>query len=224
MFYIFNENDILQIKEQLARINPKLESLNPLNESESSKKRALENKIKHLKECKQSLEACLEGKDEDEFDFFIHRIYTLTWGLLSKEEREKFDPKEHPEYFDEAFDRVKQDLENLPSLKELAKTTFKDRLESEIYQSQKMQERLEIYDEKGVPRKISVRQAKLALLNAGLLDDIEAMIEKSEKSVQISWEYATEFERNNPLILSFGALMKMSEEELDELFKLAKTL
>lgn len=107
---------------------------------------------------------------------------------------------------------MKQDLENLPSLKELAKTTFKDRLESEIYQSQKMQERLEIYDEKGVPRKISVRQAKLALLNAGLLDDIEAMIEKSEKSVQISWEYATEFERNNPLILSLGALMKMSEE------------
>lgn len=93
MFYIFNESDILQIKEQLARINPKLESLNPLNESESSKKRALENKIKHLKECKQSLEACLEGKDEDEFDFFIHRIYTLTWGLLSKEERENLTQK-----------------------------------------------------------------------------------------------------------------------------------
>ncbi|EAI5447371.1 hypothetical protein BWQ50_09115, partial [Campylobacter coli] len=85
-----------------------------------------------------------------------------------------------------------------------------------------MLEKLKDYDEFGVPRKISIRQAKLALLEVGLLENIETMMQSATKATQISWEYATEFERENELILFFQQQAKLSDEFVDELFKKAK--
>ncbi len=66
-----------------------------------------------------------------------------------------------------------------------------------------------------VPASVSPRQARLALLSAGLLDDVEAAV-KSNREWQISWEYATEVSRNSPLIQAVGK--DMTEEQLDQLF------
>jgi hypothetical protein len=66
-----------------------------------------------------------------------------------------------------------------------------------------------------VPQSVSPRQARLALLAAGLLDDIEEAV-KSNREWQISWEYATEVSRNSPLIQAVGK--DMTEEQLDQLF------
>lgn len=224
MFYELNFQEKERFKNMLSGLTAELESLKSTKENNASKKRILANRIKHLEECKTSLELCINEADEDMYDFFMPELFHLVWGCFSEEEKEGLDPQEHPLIFDEVFDRVQRDLKNMPSLKELAQSVIKDRADALILSHPKMLQRLEHYDEKGVPRKISVRQAKLALLNAGLLDDIEAMVAKSERAVQISWEYATEFERNNLLILTFQSQMQMSDEALDELFKTAKKL
>ncbi|TQR29150.1 hypothetical protein DMB92_08415 [Campylobacter sp. MIT 99-7217] len=211
MFYDLNEEQKARAKELLEHIKTKLEKLNGLKDIKSL------NKAKHVKECVNSLQRCLDEKDEDKYDFFIWDIYTLVWGIkpfdeMSEEEKQ------------EANLKVDKYQENIPSLKQIAQSTLKAEVDELIDKSFLMSLRLKEYDEKGVPRKISIRQAKLILLENELLDDIEEMIASSDKKTQISWEYATEFERNNPLILSFQKAANLSDEFVDELFKKAKEL
>lgn len=74
-----------------------------------------------------------------------------------------------------------------------------------------------------VPRNITMRQARLQLLNLGLLDDVEAVIASIQdanmkKAVQIEWEYAKDVERNSPTILLLAQAIGMDDEALDNLF------
>ncbi|WP_257941567.1 hypothetical protein [Campylobacter lari] len=157
----------------------------------------------------------LRKKDDDKYDFFLHQIYTLTWGHKPIEEMNE----------DEilpCYTKVDKEQVNIPSLKEIAQSILKEEVDALINNHPLMQQRMRDYDEKGVPRKISIRQAKLALLEVGLLETIETMMQSAPKATQISWEYATEFERNNELILFFQQQAKLSDDEVDELFKKAK--
>jgi hypothetical protein len=63
---------------------------------------------------------------------------------------------------------------------------------------------------------ISMRQARLALLADGLLDDIEAAMSTPE--YKIWWEYSTVVERNNPLVEQVLAILGKSDEEIDQMF------
>ncbi len=47
-----------------------------------------------------------------------------------------------------------------------------------------------------VPQTVSMRQARLALYGAGLLDDVEAAVASSTKDVQIEWEFSSELRRD----------------------------
>lgn len=74
-----------------------------------------------------------------------------------------------------------------------------------------------------VPKVITMRQARLQLLNLGLLDDVEAVIasiedENTKKAVQIEWQYAKDVERNSPTILLLAQAIGMNDEALDSLF------
>lgn len=71
-----------------------------------------------------------------------------------------------------------------------------------------------------IPSVVSMRQARLALLQAGKLDDIEAAVAQLGASAQIEWEYAQTVERSHPLVQSLG----MSDTELDALFTQAASL
>ena len=60
-----------------------------------------------------------------------------------------------------------------------------------------------------VPASITMRQARLALLSIGLLDDVDAAIAAipdpvQRKAAEIEWEYATVIERNSPLVQSLA--------------------
>ncbi|EAL5963981.1 hypothetical protein KJK83_001802 [Campylobacter jejuni] len=218
MFYKFDEKDRESFNELLLKLDMKLKDL------EDKSEQIFLNKAKHLKECKNSILACLNNEDKDEFDYFIYDIYTLTWGYVPKEIRATLNKEEHSEYFDEVFERVDKYDKNILSLKELACGILKDRVDLLIKNSDKYQQRLIDYDEFGIPRKITIRQAKLALLEVGLLETIETMVQNAPKATQISWEYATEFERHHPLILNFQEQMNLKDEEVDKLFKRAKEL
>jgi hypothetical protein len=69
---------------------------------------------------------------------------------------------------------------------------------------------------------LTMRQARLALLNLGLLDEVEAAITSTEN--RIWWDYSTTVERNNPLVISVLAALGKSSAEIDALFIAASVL
>lgn len=74
-----------------------------------------------------------------------------------------------------------------------------------------------------IPRSITMRQARLHLLDLGLLDDIESFISQDRKW-QIEWEYATEILRDSPLIKAVQTTLDLSDEQIDNMFLEASLL
>jgi hypothetical protein len=210
MFYILTPQNIEKVKSQLQKTKAKIDELGTPNDIKN------QNKLRHLNECKESLQRCLDKSDSDKYDYFIRDIYVNVWGNTGFKADEV--DENHPAL------RVDVNEPNLPTLKELAAGVLKDVIDSIIDNSEEMKGRLREFRDDGIPYKISIRQAKLVLLGAGLLDDIENAIANTDRSVQISWEYATEFERDNPLILYFQSRLNLSKEQVDNLFMSAKGL
>lgn len=69
-----------------------------------------------------------------------------------------------------------------------------------------------------VPQVITIRQAKLVLLAAGLLDDVDAAVAAADRTTQIEWEYATEVHRQWPTLVNLATAMGLGDEMLNELF------
>lgn len=205
MYYSYDKEAKDYIQSTLEKISSKLQNLKGKRDRKSL------NKKMHLQECLECLIRCNSEMDADKYDYFIYKIYTMEWGGLevSKEMESK---------------RLDKNQESLPKLKEIAQTTFKGDVDAMIEGHSLYQKRMEQYDANGVPYAISARQAKLALLEAGLLERIEEVIQTMDKETQISWEYATEFSRNNPLLLALAESLKLSKEAIDNLFIKAKTL
>lgn len=79
-----------------------------------------------------------------------------------------------------------------------------------------------------VPRIVTMRQARLALLQQGLLSSVEVVIaglpEPEKSAALIEWEYATTVDRDWPWVVTLTELMGLTDEQIDELFILANTL
>jgi hypothetical protein len=71
---------------------------------------------------------------------------------------------------------------------------------------------------------VTMRQARLALLAAGLLDDVEALITQTDKAVQIEWEYATVVYRDSPLVESITSNLNLTAEQVNTMFSEASLL
>lgn len=74
-----------------------------------------------------------------------------------------------------------------------------------------------------IPQVITMRQARLQLLEVGLLDNVEALVALDRKS-QIEWEYANEVYRQSPLIESVKEAMSLTDEQIDDMFIAASKL
>lgn len=68
------------------------------------------------------------------------------------------------------------------------------------------------------PTVVSARQARLALLNNNLLDEVNVLVSTQPKSVQITWEYATEVRRDDQILNQLAINLNLTEEDLDNLF------
>ena len=75
-----------------------------------------------------------------------------------------------------------------------------------------------------VPSVITMRQARLALLQAGLLGDVNTAMEQADQAAQIEWEYATQVIRTDPLVVAMQAGLGMTDADTDALFTLGATL
>lgn len=69
---------------------------------------------------------------------------------------------------------------------------------------------------------LTMRQARLILLSAGLLDEVEAAITTPEH--RIWWDYSTTVERNHPLVISVLTTLGKTSAQIDALFIQASTL
>ena len=71
---------------------------------------------------------------------------------------------------------------------------------------------------------VSRFQARAALLQNNLLDTASGAIAQADAMSQLAWEDAQEFRRNSPLVNSIGGALSLTDEQLDDLFRLAKTI
>ncbi|MDR2551465.1 MAG: hypothetical protein LBD10_14840 [Desulfobulbus sp.] len=86
----------------------------------------------------------------------------------------------------------------------------------------------EVPIEPTVPISVTPRQARLALLAAGLLEPVETAIAglsgPEGEAARISWNYATEVRRDDPLLGQITGALELTEAQIDNLFSMAVTL
>ena len=76
-----------------------------------------------------------------------------------------------------------------------------------------------------IPQVVTMRQARLALLQEGLLATIESAIQNgTDEAMKIEWEYATEVRRDWASLVTLTESLGMTSAELDSLFTIASTL
>lgn len=73
-----------------------------------------------------------------------------------------------------------------------------------------------------VPKSVTMRQARLALLQAGKLQAVNNAIAEMTgdqgEAARIEWDYSNEVRRTQPLTLALAQVIGMTEEEMDALF------
>jgi len=83
-------------------------------------------------------------------------------------------------------------------------------------------------DKVPVPQEVSMRQARLALLARGVLDQVDAAIDSlpspDREAARIEWDYSSVVARNSPLVVMMGAAMGLDDDALDDLFITAARL
>lgn len=79
-----------------------------------------------------------------------------------------------------------------------------------------------------VPNLVTMRQARIALLRKGKLNDVEACIQSMTGTegdeARIEWEYSSLVDRNRPLMQKVIDLIGLTNTEVDELFTLAYSI
>lgn len=82
--------------------------------------------------------------------------------------------------------------------------------------------------EEFIPDIVTMRQARLALHAAGLLSQVDTVIDSMEEpektAAKIEWEYALELKRSHPLVASLSSSLGLSETDIDNLFIQASQL
>ena len=72
------------------------------------------------------------------------------------------------------------------------------------------------------PAAVTMRQARLALLGAGLLASVDAAIDSlpspQKEAARIEWEYAAEVQRSSGLVPMMAAALGLDDAALDALF------
>lgn len=76
--------------------------------------------------------------------------------------------------------------------------------------------------------KVTMRQARLALLGAGKLPAVNAAIAAMQgaqgEAARIEWEYSQEVQRDRGLVSALSSQLGMTEEQLDALFTAAAAI
>lgn len=72
-----------------------------------------------------------------------------------------------------------------------------------------------------VPRVVTMRQARLALLQQGLLGSVETAMQSAGQAAQIEWEYAQGVEMGSPLVEAMRDALGLTDDDVLGLFAIA---
>lgn len=79
-----------------------------------------------------------------------------------------------------------------------------------------------------IPEVVTMRQARLALLQSGILTQVNTAVANmpgaAGDAARIEWEFSSTVERHRPLTQALGAALGLTDAQLDDLFRLAATL
>jgi len=79
-----------------------------------------------------------------------------------------------------------------------------------------------------VPSVVTMRQARLALLSAGLLsqvdDAVNALKGAEGDAARVEWEYSGAVQRDWPLVATLSTSLGVTDGQMNDLFRLAATL
>lgn len=79
-----------------------------------------------------------------------------------------------------------------------------------------------------VPQRVTMRQARLALLGAGLLPQVEGAInalpEPPQTAARIEWDFSSEVFRDREFVNMLGAGLGLTSTQIDQLFITAASL
>ena len=79
-----------------------------------------------------------------------------------------------------------------------------------------------------VPATVTMRQARMALLQAGMLSSVQSAIDslsgQSGEAARIEWEFSAEVQRERPLVSTLQDILGLTSSQVDDLFRLAATL
>jgi hypothetical protein len=77
-----------------------------------------------------------------------------------------------------------------------------------------------------VPQVVTRFQARAALLRAGLLDTVNALLGApgADPFMKLAWEDAQEFKRESPTVLALASALGLTSAALDDLFRTAATI
>lgn len=79
-----------------------------------------------------------------------------------------------------------------------------------------------------VPKSVTMRQARLALLQSGKLSAVNSalagMAGVQGEAARIEWEFSNEVQRAQPLVAALAPILGMTSAELDQLFITAARL
>lgn len=79
-----------------------------------------------------------------------------------------------------------------------------------------------------IPHQVTMRQARLALLEQGLLSQVAPAIatldSPNRERAEIEWEFSSEVYRDRPLVAMLGPKLGMTAAQLDQLFIIAAGL
>lgn len=75
-----------------------------------------------------------------------------------------------------------------------------------------------------VPASVTPRQVRLLLLSQNLLSQTEALIAASDDATKITWQYASEFRRDDPLLGALAQQLGLTDEQVDQFFIAAAAL
>lgn len=69
-----------------------------------------------------------------------------------------------------------------------------------------------------VPTTVTPYQARVALTNAGLRDQVETVVAQADQGTRDAWEYGIAVDRHSPMIVALAGTIGLTEEQVNELF------
>lgn len=71
---------------------------------------------------------------------------------------------------------------------------------------------------------VSSLQARAAMMDAGILSEVEAAVGDADVITQLAWAEATEWPRSSPIIATLSQAMGMNDKQIDALFRAAEDI